>query len=244
MESTTRNIKPYIAIGIFFAVVVVVVVVCVKRYPTVEKFLPLFPSDLIQQECSSFTEMFDNLKPVYKNIMRKDINFECDLNIVYQKLFLILQEPILKILNNASTFDKLDHKALVTLWVTVFNGMKNMFKWKYPDIIVNRQNGETESIIFHENESRDLQVSSWPISRDPYSICNMNNRPECERHLIEDKSSDYYKSLIDISHKAQTLLTSKDIDALKTDNSTVITVDKMTKLLLLLLIENGTFFIR
>jgi len=186
-------------------------------------------------------------RDMYKAIMGtpSNVNYQCTPGSTRESflstLYYILQVPTLQILNNATSIDNLDKTNFINLWLTAMTGL-NDGSMSFIPILAPNLRDITGVKIIRMMPNEDVVVSASDLANrvNVNRLFSGNNSyPEIPSYPIPDN---YKQSLKDISDKAMKLVTLQDITDLKSDNSSIISADNMTKYLLLLLVGVGTFF--
>jgi hypothetical protein len=184
-------------------------------------------------------------RDMYKAIMGtpSTVNYQCTPDSTRDSflntLYYILQVPTLQILNNATSIDNLDKTNFINLWLTAITGL-NDGSMSFIPILAPNLRDITGVKIIRMMPNEDVFVSASDLANRVNRLFSGNNSyPEIPSYPIPDN---YKQSLKDISDKAMKLVTLQDITDLKSDNSSIISADNMTKYLLFGLVGAGTFF--
>lgn len=185
------------------------------------------------------------IRDMYKPVMGtpSNVNYQCTRDSTRDSflntLYYILQVPTLQILNNATSIDNIDKTNFINLWLTAMTGL-NDGSMSFIPILAPNLRDITGVKIIRMMPNEDVFVSASDLAnRVNIRFSGNNSYPEIPSYPIPDN---YKQSLKDISDKAMKLVTLQDITDLKSDNSSIISADDMTKFLLLLLVRAGTFF--
>jgi len=249
----SQNKKSYLVIGIVFLVVCAVIIYYATKDNTkTENFLmgdvPEITEKITQNAMTSLSTsscqtMINILtRDMYKAIMGtpSNVNYQCTPGSTRESflstLYYILQVPTLQILNNATSIDNLDKTNFINLWLTAMTGL-NDGSMSFIPILAPNLRDITGVKIIRMMPNEDVFVSASDLANRLFS--GNNSYPEIPSYPIPDN---YKQSLKDISDKAMKLVTLQDITDLKSDNSSIISADNMTKYLLFGLVRAGTFF--
>lgn len=257
MDASSQKPHSNFVIGAFF-VFACVIVGCIIYYITkdntkTENFLQAYVPTITEKipttgvriplTRDSCKKMINDLTDQYKIIMGKPVvvDFQCTEAegpvSFFETLYSILQVPTLKILTVATSVDNIDNIAFINLWLIVMNGINNgsvqiTLVGNSPSsgikILRNIQN---ENVFISASEIANHHLDIFPITK-PY--------PEVPSFYSEFPN--FSQSLTDISKQAMKFITPQDVEELKVDTSSIIMPDKMTKLLLLMLVVKGTLF--
>ena len=255
--------KSYFLIGIAFLVVCAVVGVIIyystKDNTKKENFLmgdvpeitdkiteKITQNAMTSSSTSSCQTMINILtRDMYKAIMGtpSNVNYQCTPDSTRDSflntLYYILQVPTLQILNNATSIDNIDKTNFINLWLTAMTGL-NDSSTSFIPILAPNLHDITGVKIIRMMPNKNVFVSASNLSNRVNRLFSGNNSyPEIPSYPIPDN---YKQSLKDISDKAMKLVTLQDITDLKSDNSSIISADNMTKYLLFGLVGAGTFF--
>jgi hypothetical protein len=252
-----QNKQSYLVIGIVFLVVCAVIIYYITKDNTkTENFLmgdvPEITEKITQTTSPSSIDSCQKMiniltRDMYKAIMGtpSTVNYQCTPDSTRDSflntLYYILQVPTLQILNNATSIDNLDKTNFINLWLTAITGL-NDGSMSFIPILAPNLRDITGVKIIRMMPNEDVFVSASDLANrvNVNRLFSGNNSyPEIPSYPIPDN---YKQSLKDISDKAMKLVTLQDITDLKSDNSSIISADNMTKYLLFGLVGAGTFF--
>jgi len=256
----SQNKKSYlviVSVSVFLAVCAVIIYYTTKDNTKTENFLmgdvPEITEKITQNAMTSLSTsscqtMINILtRDMYKAIMGtpSTVNYQCTpestRDSFLSTLYYILQVPTLQILNNATSIDNLDKTNFINLWLTAMTGL-NDGSMSFIPILAPNLRDITGVKIIRMMPNEDVVVSASDLANrvNVNRLFSGNNSyPEIPSYPIPDN---YKQSLKDISDKAMKLVTLQDITDLKSDNSSIISADNMTKYLLFGLVRAGTFF--
>jgi hypothetical protein len=261
----SQNKKSYLVIGIVFLVVCAVGVIiyyATKDNTKTENFLmgdvpeitkkiitPSNTEKIKKSSMESCQEMIDSLIDMHECIMgtKSNVNYRCTTrhdDSFFDTLHSILQVPTLQILNNATSIDNLDKTNLINLWMIEMNVIND------PSLqITPFRDMNSDGILCIISDVKMEQMKpTGNVFISASDFANVINRGSVDksypRFPLYEIPPSYKQSLIDISKRAEELLAQQHItiDDLKGDHSNTITADNMIKLLLIILVRNGTFF--